>query len=156
MVEFDRFEHAPQMLCVGIRRHHAFADAPEGIRRQWEDFGALGAIPGARGSAAYGIMCGASAGSFEYMCAVEVESFEDAPRELGRIRIPAQEYAVFTVRDAALIPQSWMAIWQEWIPRSGHTLANTPEFERYAGGVATGGPDPDVEIWASIHKDGAK
>jgi len=87
----------------------------------------------------------------EYMCAVEVTSFDQAPAGAGRMRVPAQRYAVFTHEGhVSGISKAWMRIWNEWIPRSGHRIAHTPEFERYderfdpktEGGV--------VEIWCSI------
>ena len=153
MIEPERFETLPLMLCVGLRRQHPYADAQSTVQRQWTDFAALGDIPGARSPVVYGIMCGASASEFEYMCGVEVERFEDAPPQLRRIRIPAQEYAVFRHRGpSGTLAQTWLAVWQEWLPRSGFEMANTPEFERYAHGFATDTTDPGIEIWASIRR----
>ena len=148
MVEPIRFEKGDAMQCVGIRRTHAYADAVAGIQKQWKEMASLGRIEGARGDTLYGIMCGADENSFEYMCGVEVADFAAAPAELGRIRIPAQEYAVFAVPDTREIAQVWLGIWQEWIPQSAYEIAHTPEFERYGDGFAT----KRVEIWASVVK----
>ena len=138
------------MLCVGIRRRHGYADAMQTIARQWEDFRALGSIAGARDGVVYGIQCGAGSQDFEYMTAVEVADFAHASSDLGRIRVPAQKYAVFAVPHARAVPQTWMSIWNEWLPRSAFALANRPEFERYPDGFATWDTTPRIEIWASI------
>ena len=150
MIEPIRFEKGTAMQCVGIRRTHAYADAVAGIQQQWKDMAGLGRIDGALGATLYGIMCGADENGFEYMCGVEVADFGDAPAELGRIRIPEQQYAVFAVTDTARMAETWLAIWQEWIPQSAYEVAHTPEFERYPDGFATNPGAPRVEIWASI------
>jgi hypothetical protein len=47
-------------------------------------------------------------------------------------RVPAQHYAVFEHRGpVATIGATWNAIWSEWLPRSGRTVADTPDFEVY-------------------------
>jgi AraC family transcriptional regulator len=152
MIEPIRFEKGEAMQCVGIRRTHAYVEAVAGIQQQWKDMAALGRIDGAVGDTLYGIMCGADENGFEYMCGAQVPDFSDAHAALGRIRIPAQDYAVFTVPDTSAMAQTWLAIWQEWIPRSEYEMAHTPEFERYADGFATTAESPRVEIWASIKK----
>ena len=149
MIEPVRIESLPAMLCVGIRRRHSYVDPSATITRQWQDFRELGPVQGARGDTTYGIMCGADAESFEYMTGVEVSDFAEAPADLGRIRIPAQTYAVFVAPDAASIGATWMAVWQEWLPRSAYEMANTPEFERYPAAFATRADEPR-EIWASV------
>ncbi len=46
---------------------------------------------------AYGVCCnGDDAGNFDYIAGVEVADFSDLPREFARVRIPAQNYVVFT------------------------------------------------------------
>ena len=132
------------------RSQEAFvADAVRGIAAQWREFAATD-IGGARDAHAYGIMCGADADGFEYMCGVEVADFADAPAHAGRIRIPAQRYAVFLHEgDASHLHETWRAIWDEWLPASGFSMAHTPEFERYPERTGPHGAEP-IEIWASI------
>lgn len=148
-----RFEDGPAMLLVGLRRTHAFAGSAQGIPQQWRDFAAMGLMaPDGRG-VAYGVMCGSDPEkqTTEYMCAVEVASFDQAPAGIGRMRVPAQRYAVFT-HDGHVsgISAAWMRIWNEWIPQSGYRIAHTPEFERYDHRFDPATEGGIVEIWCSI------
>jgi AraC family transcriptional regulator len=123
------------------------------IPRQWDDFQALGRLPGQLGKTAYGAICGGDpqTQTMEYMCAVEVESFDGLPKELGRMRVPAVRYAVFLHEgNVATIQRTWQEIFSTWLPSSGLRTANTPDFEVYAetfdGETGEGG----VEIWLGV------
>lgn len=129
-----RLETGRALLFSGLRRHHSFADAELTIPDQWQDLQALLPLPSQQGAITYGAMCGSDpqAGVFEYLAGVEVEAFEDSDPELGRMRVPAQRYAVFTHRGpVTTLRATWEAIWREWLPTSGEQPANTPDFERY-------------------------
>lgn len=148
-----RFETHRPMLLAGIRRVHRFADAMHGIPAQWEEFAALGTLPGQRGRVAYGAMCGVDEGAttMEYMTAVEVESFDLLPAGMGRMRLPEQRYAVFTHPGAvATLRATWDAIWKEWLPASGLRPANTPDFERYGEGFDPRTGSGDIGIWFPV------
>ena len=122
------------MLLAGLRRHHTFDGAAATIPAQWSELAALLPLPGQQGATTYGVVCGSvpAERTFEYMCGVEVAAFDAVPRELGRMRVPGQRYAVFTHRGhVAGLRATWDAIWHDWLPRSGHQPANTPDFERY-------------------------
>lgn len=127
----DRFEDGPAMLMAGLRRKHVFASIGNGIAEQWKEFNATQDLPGRTGNATYGIICGSSADGFEYMCATEVSSFDAVPPELGRVRIPAQHYAIFTHHGhASLIGETWSSV-LAWLARSDWQSAENPDFERY-------------------------
>lgn len=152
-IEPDRIVEGRAMLLGGLRRVHSFAGAAESIPAQWQAFGQLGPLPGQQGTAAYGAMCGADpqAQTFEYMTGVEVAALDALPPEYGRMRIPAQRYAVFIHRGhASTLHATWNAIWNEWLPRSGYQPANTPEFEVYGEGFDFRTGSGVIEIWASI------
>jgi AraC family transcriptional regulator len=52
---------------------------------------------------------------------------------LSHVRVPEQRYAVFTHREhIAVIRRTWNTIWNKWLPESGHTPADAPNFERYS------------------------
>jgi predicted transcriptional regulator YdeE len=149
----SRFENGRPMLFAGIRRHHAFASAGDGITRQWRDFEKLGTLPGQVGTTAYGAMCGADpkAQTMEYMCAVEVASFEGLPKELGRMRVPAARYAVFRHDDnVSKVRATWGRIFSEWLPSSGLRSNNTPDFEVYGERFDPKTGDGGVEIWLGV------
>ncbi len=153
-IEPTRFVDDPGMLFVGIRRVHTYAGAAQGIPQQWREFQAqLATIPGRVGSATYGVMCAnfEATRSFEYMTAVSVESLDAATAELGRMRVKPQRYAVFVhPGHVSEIQRTWMAIWNDWIPRSGLQAVDAPEFEVYTKefdpAVGRGG----VEIWCAV------
>jgi predicted transcriptional regulator YdeE len=148
----QRFEQGRPMLFAGLRRKHTFASMGEGIPRQWDDFTKLGKLPGQVGTTAYGAICGGDpkAQTMEYMCAVEVQSFDALPKELGRMRVPAVRYAVFLHEgNVATIRDTWRQIFS-WLPNSGMQSAETPDFElydeRFDGATGEGG----VEIWLGV------
>jgi predicted transcriptional regulator YdeE len=147
-----RFENGRAMLFAGLRRKHTFASMGNEIPRQWDDFLKLGKLPGQLGTTAYGAICGGEpkAQTMEYMCAVEVESFDALPKDLGRMRVPAVRYAVFVHEgNVATIQDSWKQIFS-WLPTSGMQSAQTPDFEvydeRFDGTTGDGG----VELWLGV------
>ena len=148
-----RYEQGRPMLFAGLRRKHTFAGMSHDIPRQWEDFQNLGVLPGQVGTTAYGAICGGDPPSqtMEYMCAVEVQSFDGLPKELGRMRVPAVRYAVFLHEgNVASIQSTWRQIFERWLPSSGMRSANTPDFEvydeRFDGETGEGG----VELWLGV------
>jgi AraC family transcriptional regulator len=149
-IEPARYAEGRAMLVAGLRRHHTFADAPRTIAAQWEAFHALGPVPGRRGAVAYGVMCGTQLAEqrFEYMAGVEVESFDALPADLGRMRVPVQHYAVFEhCGHVSTLWQTWGDIWQDWVPRSGRTPADTPDFELYGADFDPATGLGTMEIW---------
>jgi predicted transcriptional regulator YdeE len=140
------------MLLAGIRLKHTFASMGEGIPRQWDELVKLGTLPQQIGATAYGAICGGDpkTQTMEYMCAVEVESFDAVPKELGRMRVPAARYAVFLHEgNVASIQETWKQIF-EWLRTSGMQSNETPDFEvygeRFDGATGEGG----VEIWLGV------
>jgi AraC family transcriptional regulator len=149
----SRYEDGRPMLLAGIRRTHTFAGMSKDIPRQWDDFNELGQLPGQVGKTAYGAICGGDtqAQTMEYLCGVEVQSFDALPKELGRMRVPAVRYAVFRHEgNVATIQSTWQEIFSKWLPSSGMRSANTPDFEvydeRFDGTTGEGG----VEIWLGV------
>ena len=156
-IEPTRFAEGPPMLLAGVRRWHAFADAPRDIPAQWVEFHALSGLPPRAGAVTYGVVCASEPqrGRFEYFCAIEVPSFEGLGADVGRMRVPAQRYAVFTHRGhVSGLQATWRAIWEEWLPRSGYQAANTPDFERYDQRYEAATASGEMEIWFPIAVDG--
>jgi predicted transcriptional regulator YdeE len=148
-----RFEQGRPMLLAGLRRHHTFAGMANDIPRQWEDFQKLGQLPGQIGTTAYGAICSGDAEKqvMEYMCAVEVQSFDGLPAEIGRMRVPAASYAVFVHEgDVATIRSTWQQIFSSWLPSSGMRSANTPDFELYDERFDAATSSGVVEIWVPV------
>lgn len=146
-----RFENGRPMLLGGLRRHHAFAESGDSIPDQWKQFQSLGHIPGQLGTTFYGVVCGHDSNGFEYMCGVEVESFNELPSDLGRMRILAENYAVFLHREhVSTIRTTWDRILKEWLPSSNYQSAHRPDFEVYDRQFDPQTGLGGVEIWISI------
>ena len=116
----------------------------------------LGMLPSQVGNTTYGATCSADPVQqmFEYMCAVEVSTFDGLSAEIGRMRVPEQRYAVFTL-DGPLsgLQNLWGSIWKEWLPASGLRPANTPDFERYDERFDPKTRSGIVEIWFHGRRD---
>jgi AraC family transcriptional regulator len=120
------------------------------VPEQWRRFRELG-LHDARGNRAFGAICGTSADRFEYLAGVEVESFDGLPDQLGRMRVPAQKYAVFTHDGhVSQLGATWRHIWQEWLPASGYQDAETPPFELYGERFDPDTGEGGFEIWFPI------
>lgn len=146
-----RFVDGAPMLLAGVRRTHRFADLARGIPQQWQDFRALGDLPGGIGTIRYGAICGAAANQLEYLCAMEVSDLAALPATLGKMRVQAEHYAVFEHRGAiADIGASWARIWNEWLPASAWVSAQRPDFERYDERYDAARGTGLVEIWVAV------
>jgi AraC family transcriptional regulator len=146
-----RYESGRPMLLGGLRRRHPFLEAGRTIPEQWQQFQAIGQVPGQVGANVYGVMCGSGPDGFEYMCAVEVESFAGLPDTLGRMRIQAQDYAVFEHRGhVSTMRSTWDGIFGWLSGAVSYQSAHKPDFEVYDKGfdplTGLGG----AEIWISI------
>jgi AraC family transcriptional regulator len=148
-----RYEDGRPMLLGGLRRKHTFASMGKDMPRQWEDFTKLGRLPGQVGDTTYGVICGGDpkTQTMEYMCAVEVESFDALPKDLGRMRVPAVRYAVFLHEgNVATIQETWREIFSNWLSRSGTQSAETPDFEVYDERFDAETGDGGVELWVGV------
>jgi predicted transcriptional regulator YdeE len=148
-----RYEQGRPMLFAGLRRKHTFASMAEAIPRQWDDFLKLGALPAQVGTTAYGAIAGGDerAETMEYMCAVEVSSFDALGIEIGRMRVPPVRYAVFLhAGNVATIRETWRQIFAHWLPSSGTESAQTPDFEVYDERFDAATGEGGVEIWLGV------
>ena len=151
-LEPPRFETGQPLLVAGLCERYDDASSA-GIPGQWQRvLPHLGNVPGQLGPTAYGVCFnGDDDGNYDYLAGVAVADFSGLPAAFGRVRIPAQRYAVFSHREhISTIRRSWKTIWNRWLPGSGHALADAPTFERYGesfdGRTGTGG----LEIWIPL------
>ncbi len=139
------------MLVAGLRRQHSFTDSVRTIPAQWDDFRSLPPLPGAVPGVTYGVICGAAAGGFEYLSGIEVADFAGLPADRGRMRIPAQRYAVFEHRGhVSGIQPLWQHAMDDWLPRSGLRSAHKPDFERYDLRFDPQSKTGVTELWLGI------
>jgi|SRR5687768_9059959 predicted transcriptional regulator YdeE len=152
-IQPQRYEDGRPMLFAGLRRKHTFASMGKDIPRQWDDFTKLGELPGQVGKTAYGAICGGDPKmqTMEYMCAVEVKSFDALPKDMGRMRVPGVRYAVFLHEgNVATIQGTWKQIFSVWLPSSGMESAHTPDFEVYGDDFDGATGEGGVEIWLGV------
>ena len=147
-----RFETGKAMLVAGLGERISF-DNSAGIPALWNRFHReVQDLPGRIGQVAYGVCTnGDDTGHFDYIAAVEVADFSDLPRDFSRVRIPEQRYAVFSHTDhISTIRRTISAIWNHWLPSSGHKLADAPSFERYDEKFDSVSGNGGLEIWVPI------
>ena len=145
--------HRP-LLLAGIRRYHTFIESEAGIPKQWESFNKLPEIPNQVPGVTYGAICMADEAGMEYMCAIEVTSFDNLSSELGRMRVHEQNYAFFTHEGPIWgIRKTWDYIMSEWLPASGIKPANALDFERYDDRYDALAGEGVVEIWFPVERD---
>jgi AraC family transcriptional regulator len=159
-IEPIRIEDGKEMALAGLSVRYAMgpgSDLPgrEGIPGQWQRFGAyLGRIPGQVGKVAYGVCSGFDErGNFDYLCGAEVSDFAGLPPDLARLRIPAVRYAVFAHKGhVSALGETWDAILNGWLPRSGFAGTGAPQFESYAETFDPGTGLGGIEIWIPVRK----
>ena len=145
-----RFESGRPMLLAGLRRRHASATAQQGVAEQWRRFAAGGPIPGRVGANLYGVSCGGDASGFEYLSGAEVESLDALPAGMGRMRVPAQQYAVFAhAGPAATLLSTWRKA-LDWLARGDYESAHKPDFELYAPPADPLGAAGGIELWIGV------
>lgn len=148
-----RLESRAPFLLGGIRRVHRYSDCAAGIPAQWSEFVAQLPLRGQISPITYGVLCWSNEvrQEMEYMCAVEVSDLRALPDGSGRMRVPEQQYAVFTYEGPSTgIREAWMTIWRDWLPTSGYVSAETPDFEKYDERFDTARDYGVVEIWFAV------
>jgi len=147
-----RFEKLGALLIAGYAERYNGANTA-GIPAQWQRFlPHFGHLPGQIGRIGYGVCRdGDDDGNFEYVCGAEVSDFSGLPSEFTRVRLAPQRYAVFSHDGhVSAIKGTMNAIWNGWLPQSGHEAADAPLFERYDetfdGRTGLGG----IEVWLPL------
>jgi AraC family transcriptional regulator len=151
-LEEPRIVEGKPLLVAGLQSSYTH-ETSAGIPSQWQAFGPhIGHLPGQVGGRAYGVIYnGDDEGNYDYLCAVEVSDFTRLPREMTRLRIPEQRYAVFgEVKHVSEIRATRSAIWSEWLPRSGYRMADGPMFELYLESFDPMTGKDGIEIWIPI------
>ena len=145
-----RIDNKPAMQFVGLGGPIKDGDT-SGIPAMWQRFAPyIGHIPGQSGADAYGVVQGGD-DTMQYLCAVAVDSVASCPPELRPVQVPAHRYAVFrheghvsTVRD------SWVAIMDDWLPKSGYHAARAPFIEHYGAHFNPQTGNGGVGLWIPI------
>jgi AraC family transcriptional regulator len=141
---------SPTLTLAGRNKSYAIGPNP-GIKLQWESFmGDFGKIEGQIGFSAYGVCHACDGhGQMDYMCAVEVKDAGQVPGYLHTLQIPARKVAVF-LHEGPLetISETWMKIFNTWLPAAKLEVAHGPQFEVY--GEAFNAGKEEVEIFIPV------
>lgn len=149
-----RVEEGRLLLIAGMSRRYSETTIA-GIPSQWQQFVPhIGNIPSKVANVTYGVcMNSDESGTIEYLCGVEVTSFDGIPKEFATVRLPAQRYAVFTHHGhVSTIRATWEAIFRTGLPSLGATMADAPDFERYDERFDGRTGNGIVEIWVPLER----
>jgi AraC family transcriptional regulator len=147
-----RFVNSKALLLVGMSAHYS-CESSAGVPSQWQRFlPHFGNVPGQLNQKAYGAMYNFDdLDNFDYLCGVEVADFTRIPQGWTHLRIPEQRYAVFThAGHVSAIRQTWNAVWNAWLPTSGHDVADAPHFELYDETFDPQTGMGGLELWVPI------
>jgi AraC family transcriptional regulator len=147
-----RMVDGPVLLIAGLGGHFTFENLG-GLPGLWQRFHPhLGNVPGQAGDVAYGVCYNTDeAGHFDYIAGVEVADFASLPPEFARLRVAEQHYAVFTHEDhVSTVRGTFMAIFNDWLPKSGYRSADAPPFERYDARFDPRTGMGGFEIWIPV------
>jgi AraC family transcriptional regulator len=151
-LEAPRIVEGKALLVAGLQRSYTH-ETSAGIPAQWQNFGPhIGHVPGQVNGCAYGVIYnGDDEGNYDYLCGVEVADFSRLPAEMTRLRIPEQRYAVFDhPGHVSAIRATCSAIWSEWLPGSGHQMADGPVLELYRETFDPEKGTGDIQVWVPL------
>ncbi len=147
-----RFAEHPAITVAGLSQRYDRQTKAQ-IPALWQRFVPyMGNIPGQVGSTSYGLCHNYGAdGSFDYLCAVHVTGSPSLPAELSTFEIPHGIYAVFShTEHISTLHLTWQAIFSQWLPASGCTLEEEPNFEVYTNQFDPRSGTGLVEIWIPL------
>ncbi|HEX5208971.1 MAG TPA: AraC family transcriptional regulator [Steroidobacteraceae bacterium] len=148
------FERAGELKFVGLGEPFDFGETAH-IPKQWGRFMAefYPKIGHKSQQIPLGIVTSSSDGATElrYTCAVEVSRFTDIEEGLVRLTVGPASYAVFS-HDGHIseLPQTYAAIWNDWLPANGGKPAEGPSFERPNPTFDTRTGEGGVRLWIPL------
>ena len=89
---------------------------------------------------------------FEKWATVEVENFENLPKDLEKFILNGGQYAVFDYKGLSTDPSIFQYIFTVWLPNSEYKLENRPHFEVLGEKYKNNDPNSEEEIWIPIGK----
>jgi AraC family transcriptional regulator len=149
-----RIVDEPKILVVGLRGHFPQGPSTNGVPALWQRFVPfMEQVPFIKPGMPVGVTvdtdeeCG-----FDYLAALEVTKFSEVPKEVEKLEIPANAYAVFDhLRHIAKLPETYRAIWDEALPELGRKAAYaTPMLERHKPAFDPRTGEGGVEVWIPL------
>ena len=87
---------------------------------------------------------------FEKWAAVEVSDHDNIPEEMEAFTLQEGLYAVFHYNGLSTDNSIFQYIFTTWLPLSGYSLDNRPQFEVLGARYKNNDPDSEEEIWIPI------
>lgn len=143
------FISLPAFRLIGL--HLKATPMSPDIPALWDRFMAYEqTLPTVSPNVSYGVMHNfdTQAMTFDYWCALAVATDTPVPADCVELRIPAQEYAVFSATFGAL-GDAYGYYYNTWLPAAGYTQTDGPYFERY-GVDFDATPDAPVDLYFPI------
>ncbi|HEY1709914.1 MAG TPA: AraC family transcriptional regulator [Rhizomicrobium sp.] len=147
-----RYEDGAEMLFVGLGQPIAFS-ATQAIAALWERFSQrYEEIEPKLDPCPWGVCTNLDDdGNFEYVCAVRVSRFAPLPKGLQKLTVAPRSYAVFVhSAHVSTIYQTYAAIWNNWLPESGRTVADAASLEAHLPAFDPRTGLGGVEIWVPL------
>lgn len=147
-----RMEDGGALLIAGLGEHFAFENLA-GLPALWQRFVPhIGSVPGQIGWTTYGVCYNTDeADGFDYIAGVQVADDAALPADFARLRLTPQRYAVFThSQHISTVRGTFMAIFNDWLPKSGYQSADAAVFERYDQRFDPRTGNGGFEIWVPI------
>lgn len=149
-----RFERAGELKFIGLGEPFGFGETAH-IPNQWRRFMAefYPKIGYKSQEIPLGIVTSGSEGDTDlrYTCAVEVSRFADIAAGLVTLTVGPASYAVFPHdRHISELPQTYSAIWNDWLPANGRKPAEGPSFERPNPTFDTRTGEGGVRLWIPL------
>ena len=150
-----RFENGGELLIAGLSGRFGPHNRDQ-IPALWMRWGPqyFGSTPGQVDKKSYGLCWNMDGkGNLDYLAGVEVRSFDGLPAELTQMKLAPQRYAIFAHQGhISAISNTWMDIFDKWLPKSGAALVPAPSFERYDEEFDPAVGMGHVEIWIPLKR----
>ena len=90
---------------------------------------------------------------FTYLVGMEVNTDQEAPKDMQSRIVPEADYAVFEHKGSLdTLHDTYAAIYDQWLPQSAYDRAKSDDFEVYDERFNYGKPDSIMEIWVPVLK----
>ena len=145
-----------QTQIIGRSKHYPL-NKTQGIPLQWQDFApTISSLTTDPNPTTYGVNANSTTEGFDYLCGIEASPTNQYPESLSTIQLTAGNYLVFEHTDhISILMNTCDAIWSQWIPESGLTVASSPWFERYGPQFNPDSGLGGLEVWIPIQTTGS-
>jgi AraC family transcriptional regulator len=139
------FMDGPAMRVVGLSGEYT-RETTDQIPKQWDQFNAQLFAAGLADNWTLGVVYPTA--KMRYVSGVEIAADAEPAPEWIEVTVPAQRYAVFAETGGiAMMRRTFVAIFSDWLPKSGVKPTDGPMIERYPEDWSKTG---NFEIWIPV------